>query len=332
MYKLLRPLLFALPPEAAHRAGMLALRMGAPLLPQPVADPRLQRKVLGITFPNPVGLAAGFDKHAEAVPHWQKLGFGFCEIGTFTRHPQLGNSKPRVWRYSAQSALINRFGFNNPGADEASLRFAALRESGRWPQHPVGINIGKSKVTPEAEAAEDYLYSLKKLQGFADYIAVNVSSPNTPGLRNLQSSSPIKKLVAALAKASRKPIFVKFSPDMKDKDLLESSQAALAAGAKGLIISNTTLSREGLPRGGHPEGGMSGAPLRLQADHCLAILAKKTKGRVPLIGVGGIMSPEDARRKIELGASLVQIYTGFIYRGPAFPVQISRYLAKTVDN
>ena len=330
MFELLRPLLFLLPPEAAHRAGMLSIRMGAPLLPRPGWDPKLEREILGIRFPSPVGLAAGFDKHAEAVPHWIKLGFGFCEIGTFTRHPQKGNARPRVWRYPQAQALINRFGFNNPGADAAAERLSALKNSGRWPAHPVGINLGKSKITPEAEAAEDYLYSLEKLQPFADYIAVNISSPNTPGLRNLQAKGAVKKLVAALAKKTKKPLFIKFAPDMEAKALLASCEAALAAGAKGLILTNTTLGRDGLGQGPHPEGGMSGAPLTAKSGAALAAVAKMTRGRVPLIGVGGIMCPEDAARKLDLGACLVQVYTGFIYRGPGFAGQIARHLSQSM--
>jgi dihydroorotate dehydrogenase len=333
VYRQLRPLLFRLDAEAAHRVAMLALRLGGPFLSLPKNDPCLAKEILGIRFPNPVGLAAGFDKYAEAVGQWQKLGFGFCEIGSFTRHPQAGNDRPRVWRYPESSALINRFGFNNPGADEVALRLARLRKSGNWPQHPVGINIGKSKISPEDEAIEDYLYSFEKLESFADYIAVNVSSPNTPGLRNLQAKGKIKKLVGALTKQAKrssqaKPIFVKFAPDLSDKDLFAACDGALAAGAKGLIISNTTLSREGLGKGPHPEGGMSGAPLLKRADQCLKALAKHTQGRVPLIGVGGIMTAEEAAHKLELGASLIQIYTGFIYQGPGFPGQICLKLTK----
>jgi dihydroorotate dehydrogenase len=326
VYRALRSALFRLPPEAAHQAAMLALRLGGPWLPQMRQDARLQRVVCGIRFPNPVGLAAGFDKHALAVPHWQKLGFGFCEIGTFTRHAQPGNAKPRVWRYPAASALINRFGFNNPGADGAAGRLLKLRQSGRWPSHPVGINIGKSKLTPESEATQDYLYSLKALSPFADYIAVNVSSPNTPGLRNLQAKASIKKLVAALAKQTAKPLFVKFAPDMADAALLASADACMASGASGLILTNTTLSRQGLGEGAFPEGGMSGAPLLQRSNACLALLARHFKGRVPLIGVGGILRAQDAQDKLDLGASLVQVYTGFIYQGPGFARRICERL------
>jgi dihydroorotate dehydrogenase len=333
VYRLIRPLLFSLPPEASHRLGLWALRLGAPLLPLPHSDARLGREILGMRFPNPVGLAAGFDKQAEAVGQWQKLGFGFCEIGTFTRHAQEGNPKPRIWRYPQASALINRLGFNNPGADEAARRLVALRQKGGWPGHPVGVNIGKSKITPEAEAGEDYLYSFEKLAPHADYVAVNVSSPNTPGLRNLQAARSIKKLVAALAASRRRsgwkrPIFVKFAPDLADRDLLASCDAALSGGAQGLILTNTTLGRDGLGPGQHPQGGLSGWPLAAMADRALQRVSRHTRGRVPIIGVGGILSAEDAARKLDLGASLVQLYTGLIYQGPGLPRKISRHLTK----
>jgi dihydroorotate dehydrogenase len=336
MYALIRPILFALPPEAAHRLAMHTLRIARPSLPafKPWLvheDPRLERTVLGLRFKNPVGLAAGFDKYAECVDAWQHLGFGFIELGTITRHAQPGNPKPRAFRYPGQQALINRFGFNNHGADETAERLQALRDAGRWPSVPVGINLGKSKITPVDEAAEDYVYSAERLRGFADYIAINVSSPNTPGLRSLQGSVAIRRLIKPIRKACRigkrkLPLLVKFSPDMAARELLASVDAALAAGADGLILTNTTLSRAGLPAGAHPEGGLSGKPVQALADRALAAVAKHTRGRVPLVGVGGIFQAEDARRKLELGADLVQAYTGFIYQGPAFARQITQGL------
>jgi dihydroorotate dehydrogenase len=333
MYKLIRPVLFALPPEAAHRLAMHTLRVARPILPafKPWLvheDRRLERKLLGLRFKNPLGLAAGFDKYAECVDAWQHLGFGFIEIGTITRHAQAGNPKPRVFRYRGQQALINRFGFNNHGADATAARLQALREAGRWPAIPVGINLGKSKVTPVEEAADDYVYSAERLRGFADYVAINVSSPNTPGLRSLQGSAAIHRLIKPIRKAcvigKRKlPLLVKFSPDMAPRELLASVDAALTAGADGLILTNTTLSRAGLPAGQHPEGGLSGGPVQALADRALAAVAKHTRGRVPLIGVGGIFNADDARRKLDLGADLVQAYTGFIYQGPAFARQVT---------
>lgn len=337
MYKAIRPLLFLMPPEAAHGAAMAALRVGKPFLPAFARslrcdDPKLAVTVAGLKFPNPIGLAAGFDKAATAVDAWQHLGFGFAEIGTLTRHAQPGNPRPRVWRYPASQGLINRFGFNNPGADAAADRLQGLLVSGRWPKHPVGINLGKSKITPLEEAEADYLYSLERLREFADYIAINVSSPNTPGLRSLQAVKPVRSLVKAVAKAlkrgERRPLFVKFSPDMAPKDLLASCDAALNAGADGLILTNTTLSREGLGAGGHPEGGLSGLPVQARSDAALKAVSKHTKGRVPLIGVGGVFTGQDARRKLDLGATLVQVYTGFIYEGPGLAGALCRDLAR----
>jgi dihydroorotate dehydrogenase len=326
VYKAIRPLLFLMPPEAAHGCAMVALRLGRPFLPLLAPwlrqdDPKLAVTVAGLKFPNPIGLAAGFDKAGTAVDAWQHLGFGFAEIGTLTQHAQPGNPRPRVWRYPASQGLINRFGFNNPGAMAVAARLRALKGSGRWPQHPVGINLGKSKVTPLEEAEADYLHSLAALREFADYIAINVSSPNTPGLRSLQAVKPVRSLVAAVSKAlkrgKRRPLFVKFSPDMAPKDLLASCDAALNAGADGLILTNTTLSRQGLAPGGHPEGGLSGLPVQARSDAALKAVAKHTKGRVPLMGVGGVFTAADVRRKLDLGADLVQVYTGFIYEGPA---------------
>ncbi len=332
IYRCLRPLLFRLPPEAAHRLAMHALRAANPVLPllKPwlgVEDKRFERTVLGMRFQHPVGLAAGFDKYAECVDAWPQLGLSFVEVGTITRHAQPGNPKPRVFRYPGQQALINRFGFNNLGADETAERLQALREAGRWPQVPVGINLGKSKVTPVEEAADDYVYSALKLRVYADYIAVNVSSPNTPGLRSLQGTAAIKRLIRPLRKASvqgkrKLPLLVKFAPDMAPKELLASCDAALGAGADGLILTNTTLSREGLPTGAHPEGGLSGHPVQALADEALSRVAKHTKGRVPLIGVGGIFTAADLQRKLDLGASLTQVYTGLIYQGPGMARQI----------
>ena len=326
IYRALRPLLFTLPPEAAHRLAMHTLRAATPVLPllKPWlgADGRhLERTVLGMTFRHPLGLAAGFDKYAECVDAWPHLGFSHVELGTITRHAQAGNPKPRVFRYPGQQALINRFGFNNLGADATAERLQELRAAGRWPGIPVGINLGKSKVTPVEEAEDDYAYSAVKLRDYADYIALNVSSPNTPGLRSLQGIAPIKRLVRAVRKAAMQgrrklPLFVKFAPDMEVKALLASADAALGAGADGLILTNTTLSRTGLPSGTHPEGGLSGRPVQALSDAALSRMAKHTKGRVPLIGVGSVFSAEDVRRKLDLGAALVQAYTGFIYEGP----------------
>jgi dihydroorotate dehydrogenase len=288
--------------------------------------------VAGLRFPNPLGLAAGFDKYAARVSQWEKLGFGFCEIGTFTFHAQPGNAKPRVWRYPKHQSIINRFGFNNPGAAEAARRLRRLQLSGRWPKSPVGLSLGKSKVTPPEEAAQDYARSAALLAPYADYFAINVSSPNTPGLRDLQAAGEVSKLVEAVKRVASVqtsgpraearqgvPVFVKFSPDMPEIDFRQACDAALAAGADGLIISNTTLSREGLGPGRFPEGGLSGAALRPLADQALNWALNQVSGRVPIIASGGVMNFEDLRQKLEKGASLVQAYSGFVYGGPDFP-------------
>ena len=340
IYPLLRSLLFTIPPEAAHNLTIQCLKAGQPLLP--LLKPFLQfqsnlqeKQILGIRFPNPVGLAAGMDKDASCPMAWQNLGFGFAEIGTFTARPQPGNPKPRVFRLKQQQCLINRFGFNNSGADVIAARLQNLKNSGRWPRIPLGINIGKSKVTPLEEAVQDYLYSLDKLKDFADYIALNISSPNTPGLRQLQDTSAIRSLISPLRKEARKqgqpiPLFVKLAPDMSEKELFASVDAALESGVDGLILTNTTLGREGLPEAQWPEGGLSGSLLMEKSTRLLGAVVKHTSGRIPVIGVGGILSVDDAKRKLDAGASLIQLYTGFIYQGPTFPSRINQYLHKMI--
>jgi len=335
LYGPVKSLLFSLPPEAAHSLALGSLKLSKPLLPlfSPFLikkDPRLSREVFGLTFPNPVGLAAGLDKKGELADAWGALGFGFAELGTFTALAQEGNPKPRVHRYPTQGALINRMGFPNPGAETVALALRTLKEAGRWPSIPIGINIGKSKVTPLEGAVDDYLASLSHLLPFSDYIAVNVSSPNTPGLRKLQEAKPLKRLLSAVVKASRgKPVLLKLAPDLSGVALKEAANAALSSRCVGLIATNTTLSREGLPPGSHPEGGLSGKPLAGLALRKLKELAKFTKGRVPLVAVGGIFTAEDVRLRLEEGASLVQVYTSYIYEGPGLPARLCKGLLRT---
>lgn len=322
-------------PEAAHKLALEALALFQPLLPfaspfLKTKDPRLEKTVFGLKFPNPIGLAAGLDKKAELTEAWEKVGFGFAELGTFTARGQEGNPVPRVYRYPAQKALINRMGFPNPGAQAVSERLKALKTAGRWPSIPIGINIGKSKVTPLEEAVDDYLESLSFLQPYGDYFAVNVSSPNTPGLRQLQEAKPLKKLLTALVKnAGKKPVLLKLAPDLEEKPLRQAAETALAAGCAGLIATNTTLSRQGLPEDIYPEGGLSGAPLKQKATQILKSLSRFTRGKVPLVAVGGIFTAPDIREKLEAGASLVQVYTGYIYEGPGLPARLCRELLKT---
>jgi dihydroorotate dehydrogenase len=276
-----------------------------------------------VRFPNPVGLAAGMDKDGRALPAWPALGFGFIEVGTVTRHPQPGNSTPRLFRLPASQALINRMGFNNAGADALARRLDAL---GRLPV-PLGISLGKSKLTPLDAAVEDYLYSLRALRRYADYVAVNVSSPNTPGLRSLQDRAALDELLAALrAAAGTTPVLVKVAPDLTDHALGELLEVCTGRGVAGLIATNTTLSRDGLAGSdgawAAEAGGLSGRPLTERAREVVTFIAKHTD--LPVIGVGGILVPPDAQRLLDAGASLVQLYTGLVYSGPALVRAISR--------
>jgi dihydroorotate dehydrogenase len=285
-----------------------ALLRGRYAVPAPV-------EAFGVKFPNPVGLAAGMDKNGVALPAWPALGFGFVEVGTVTARPQPGNDKPRLFRLRDSEAVINRMGFNNEGAAALAARLEAL---GRL-EVPLGISLGKSKVTPLEEAVDDYLTSYNLLHPYADYIAVNVSSPNTPGLRTLQDKSALGALLGALV--GSKPVLVKIAPDLTDPAIAELLEVCLAAGAAGVIATNTTLSREGLQPADRPRatqaGGLSGRPLTNRAREVVRFVHEETGGRLPIIGVGGIVEAADAARMFDAGASLVQLYTGFIYRGPA---------------
>ncbi len=320
---LFRPALFALDAEQAHHVGIGFLKAASsfpPLLAglrqfQPRPNPV---QLFGLDFPNPIGLAAGFDKNGVALPAWEALGFGFIEIGTVTAKAQPGNPKPRIFRYPAQQALVNRLGFNNDGAEVVAERLRQLRASGRWPAIPIGINLGKSKVTPLENAAEDYLYSFRLLREFADYIVLNVSSPNTPGLRALQGDDALAPLLRALRNENRgsaRPILLKIAPDLSEAELAQIIATCEREEIAGIIATNTTLDHASL--GERDEaGGLSGAPLRSRATDF--VRAIKAQTALPVIGVGGIMTAGDAREKLEAGAALVQLYTGYVYRGPGF--------------
>ncbi|GAA4686627.1 quinone-dependent dihydroorotate dehydrogenase [Phytohabitans rumicis] len=275
-------------------------------------------RVFGVDFPNPVGLAAGMDKNGVALPAWGALGFGFVEVGTVTAHAQPGNPRPRLFRDPANLAVINRMGFNNLGA--ASLAQRISDYSGV----PLGISLGKSKVTPLESAVDDYLDSYKAVRDYASYIAVNVSSPNTPGLRELQDRSHLDGLLAALVGGP--PVLVKIAPDLTEQAIGEVLQVCADRGAAGVIATNTTLSRDGVPPGAFADqaGGLSGRPLTGRARDVVAFVHKQTGGKLPVIGVGGILDPDDAVRLFDAGAALVQLYTGFIYRGPALVRAIAR--------
>ena len=310
--RLLRPLLFALEPEIAHQFALACLRLTGPLCPRPIAK-TTGVSAFGLTFRHRVGLAAGLDKNGVALPAWEALGFSFVEIGTVTAEAQPGNPRPRIFRYPRQNALINRLGFNNDGAEVVANRLAQLRQRGGWPGIPVGINIGKSRVTPLERAVEDYLFSFRKLRAHADYIALNVSSPNTPGLRELHGGERLDGLLRAInAERGELPVLVKFAPDLEQSALDESVSVCEANNVSGIIATNTTLDHSGIAP--DEEGGLSGAPLQEKSTAIIRLIAQKTK--IPIIGCGGILDRESARKKIEAGAELLQIYTGFIYRGP----------------
>lgn len=323
--RLLRPIFFSLDPEEAHDAVLAMLEtasefsMGPGLirLAAGKAVPRSPRTVAGITFPNPVGLAAGMDKNALALPAWEALGFGFAEIGTVTALPQPGNPKPRLFRYPNQQALINRFGFNNEGCEAVAARLEGLHASGRWPRIPVGINIGKSKVTPAEKAHEDYLVSYKRFHALGDYIVINVSSPNTPGLRDLQSTEALGKIIRTLRDwegESRRPLFVKVAPDLAEEDLVAIVRLAESEQLSGLIATNTTLDHSSIPAAEDQIGGLSGEPVRARSLNALQVIRRHTQ--LPVIACGGIGDGASARERFDAGADLLQIYTSFIYQGP----------------
>lgn len=308
---------------------MAALKLTPPALLRAVfslAVP-LPVKVFGLTFPNPVGLAAGMDKNAEALCAWEALGFGFVEAGTVTALAQPGNDKPRCFRYPSQHALINRMGFNNDGADAVAARLENLKARGKWPRVPVGMNIGKSKVTPLENAPADYAASFRRLLPFGDYFVINVSSPNTPGLRQLQDRDSLAAIIRTLKEIdSAKPLLVKIAPDLTDDAVKKTGELAESESLAGLIATNTTLDHSSVPEGRDEAGGLSGSPLRTRSAEVLKILRSATS--LPLIASGGVMSAEAAEEKFAAGASLVQIYTGFIYRGPSLIGDITRARAR----
>ena len=322
---IVRPCLFQLDPEIAHHLALTGLKLTPAPLIRALFGAAVEKPVrlFGLTFPNPVGLAAGMDKNAEVLGAWEALGFGFVEAGTVTAHAQPGNDKPRCFRYPPQQALINRMGFNNPGADAVARTLASLKSSGRWPRIPIGMNIGKSKVTPLEDAPSDYAASFRQLLPFGDYFVINVSSPNTPGLRQLQDRDSLAAIVRTLkAIDSSKPLLVKIAPDLSDDAVKDMASLAEAEKLDGLIATNTTLDHSSVPTAHDQTGGLSGAPLRSRSTDALRILRANTS--LPIIASGGVMSAESAREKLDAGASLVQIYTGFIYRGPGLIRDIAR--------
>ncbi len=298
-------------------------------------------RCLAFTFRNPIGLAAGLDKQGVAVPAWAALGFGFAEIGTVTPRPQPGNPRPRLFRLRQDHAIINRFGFNSEGAEAVARNLSESQSDRKGPTRClVGINIGKNKDTPNEQAVDDYLLTVDLLHPVADYFVINVSSPNTAGLRALQEAESLRPLVEQVVDRVRQstermiPVLVKVSPDMSDDQLLASVDAAVAGGASGIVATNTTTSRSGLVMSGgvvQETGGMSGPPLRARANDVCRSLFRHLRGRIPIIGVGGIVTADDAYQRIRSGAALVQVYTGLIYEGPAIVSRIAAGLAERLE-
>lgn len=334
-----RRLLFGLDAETAHEYGINALRIGlASTYAQKFAAKRFGNESsdrllrFGLKFENPIGIAAGFDKNGTVVNQLAALGFGFVEVGTVTYEPQKGNEKPRLFRLPKDQALINRLGFNNEGAVRIAERLKNINR-----KCVVGVNIGKNKDVPNEEATENYLKSFDLIHGVADYIAVNVSSPNTPNLRELQKSDNLQELLGALQERNKamgsKPLLVKIAPDLTDADLEMIVDTCLRLHVSGIIATNTTVSLAGLKTSNVAEygsGGLSGKPLAARSNEVIRTIHRYSKGTMPIIGVGGIFSGQDAFEKIAAGACLLQAYTGFIYYGPSFAKDINRELAALV--
>lgn len=343
-----RPVLFRMDSEKAHNLALdnLARISRCPLACDALAacfeTPDMPVNCFGLSFPNPVGLAAGMDKRGVAVPAWQALGFGFSEIGGVTWHGQPGNPQPRMFRAIPDEALINRMGFNNGGAPALAETLTQWHECGKWPQHPVGINLGKSKITPLEQAAEDYANSFRSLWRLADFFVVNVSSPNTPNLRQLQDKAALDEILAALQEINQtlaaqtgfnaKPLLVKVAPDLTLEALDDILSLVDPRKLAGIVATNTTIARptarDARLKSIYAEiGGLSGAPLRQRSTEVIRHLYRQTKGGLPIIGVGGIFTAEDAWEKICAGASLLQVYTGMVYEGPGIAREIVNGLA-----
>lgn len=353
--KLIRPALFSQQPENAHHRAINSLAwvsnhpFACDALESFYAAPPLPVDLFGLRFPNPVGLAAGMDKCADAVPAWAALGFGFSELGGVTWHPQPGNPPPRMFRAVADEAIINRMGFNNPGAEALAEKLRGWRTRRLWPRHPVGINLGKSKITPLENAAEDYANSFRVLRDLADFFVVNVSSPNTPGLRQLQDKAALDEILAAMQElqssptrsavsgaqttdkglrtTDSKPMLIKVAPDLTFDALDEILELTEQRNIAGIVATNTTITRPATDNTYvqhiySETGGLSGRPLRNRSTEVIRHLYRQSRGKLPIVGVGGIFTADDAWEKILAGASLVQIYTGLVYEGPGLAQDI----------
>jgi dihydroorotate dehydrogenase len=347
MYALFRPLLFGLDPEDAHHLTLQSVRLAGALPPSRwflralFAAPEKPVEVFGLKFQNPVGLAAGYDKDSIAVRGLATLGFGHLEIGTVTPRPQPGNPKPRVFRLVEDQAVINRMGFPGQGAKSAAVHLQKALK-GRQPRGGsgtgnlpiIGVNLGKNKDTALEEAADDYVSLMRSFSSLADYLAINISSPNTAGLRRLQGRDMLENLLSAIAQERQMntlpngrhiPILVKLAPDLSDDELDDALDVILRSGMDGVIATNTTLGRAGLhSRHQNETGGLSGNPLRVRSETVLAQVLRRLDGRIPVVSAGGIMCPEDAKRRLDMGAALVQIYTGLVYAGPGLVQKIIR--------
>ena len=330
MYNVVRPLLFKLDPERAHRLTMRATALAGPLardlarLSRRGSEPLGALNIGGLVVQGPVGLAAGLDKDGELAQFWPAVGFGFVELGTVTALPQPGNPKPRLFRFPAQEAIINRMGFNNHGSEALALKLARLRDGGWRPTVPIGVNIGKSKVTPLEDAVADYALSASRLAEVADYLVVNVSSPNTPGLRTLQNANEVKAIVNGVRRAAPDlPTFVKLAPDMEDEALVDTARVLEAEGASGLIATNTTIERFGIADVG--PGGLSGRPLAPRSRDVVRLLCDATS--LPVIGVGGVSDVQGALAMLDAGASAIQLYSALVFQGPRLIPRLNAGLA-----
>lgn len=346
LYSSLKKWLFQIDPEKAHHYTIESLKRMQSLQPlrqwfankTTVRDERLRVHLYGLDFANPIGLAAGFDKDANVYPGLSALGFGFVEVGTLTPRPQIGNPQPRLFRSPDDQAIINRMGFNNRGIKAAKESLQTLPR----PEIPIGINLGKNKDTPNEKASQDYLWGLRELYLEGDYFVINISSPNTKGLRDLQEESALKELLQSivtqrdeLAKETerKRPLFVKLAPDLSYDQLQKAVETLLSSKIDGIIATNTTLSREGItnPQIAQEAGGVSGKPLTKKSTEFIRRIYEITRGKIPIIGVGGIFTGQDVWEKIRAGADLVQVYTGMIYRGPYIAKYLNQELGKLLD-
>ena len=339
-----RPMMAILPlsSEAMHSAVMALIRIRCNYIPgyrrllrMVFGSPPVSTEIFGLEFDNPVGLAAGMDKKGENVPNWEHLGFGWMEIGGITLHGQDGNPKPRMFRSTKHKALINRMGFNNPGS-EMMVSTLSKQKSKRWASVPVGVNLGKSKITPNEEAEKDYAGTMERLWIFADLFVVNVSSPNTPNLRELQSGSELDSILTACNEVNRrmsestgqqmKPLLVKVSPDLEDAQICAVADTAIAQGCAGIVATNTTLSRPANGKVMDQKGGLSGIPLRKRSTEVIHMLYAHCGSQLPIVGVGGISDAESAWEKIAAGASLLQLYSALVFEGPGVSRAINKGL------